>query len=151
MEPRNRFQGIDSASLCSLASRFDKHGCRTGPLGWKSIPGLFNRSTNKGSGLYAGFIIDFCSAVAKFLVSDRGPPAYVALQASMTTLCQSRHVMEFGLCLLDLLLTWSLLNSASVTSWGSRCSAPSQHLLNPPPPPPSFWVKPCLQLRTLEL
>jgi hypothetical protein len=27
MEPRNRFLGIDSASLCSLAGRYDKQGC----------------------------------------------------------------------------------------------------------------------------
>ncbi len=34
MEPRNRFRGIDSASLCSLAGRYDKYGCPTGLAGW---------------------------------------------------------------------------------------------------------------------
>jgi hypothetical protein len=28
---RNRFRGIDSASLCSLAGQYDKEGCPTGP------------------------------------------------------------------------------------------------------------------------
>ncbi len=49
MEPRNRVRGIDSDSLCSLASRYDKKSCRTGPPFWKSIPGLLKRSTNTGS------------------------------------------------------------------------------------------------------
>ncbi len=29
--PRNRFQGFDSASLCSLTGHYVKYGCRTGP------------------------------------------------------------------------------------------------------------------------
>jgi hypothetical protein len=37
---RLRSPEIDSARLCSLAVRYDKKGCRTGPLGWESIPGL---------------------------------------------------------------------------------------------------------------
>jgi hypothetical protein len=37
-KPRNRFQGIDSASLCSLACRYVKQGCCTGPPGWEPIP-----------------------------------------------------------------------------------------------------------------
>ncbi len=37
--------GIDFANLCSLAGQY-----RTGPPGWKSIPGLLKRSTNTGSG-----------------------------------------------------------------------------------------------------
>ncbi len=49
-EPRNRFQGIDSVSLFSLAGRYVKQGCRTGPPGWESIPGLLKRFTNPGSG-----------------------------------------------------------------------------------------------------
>jgi hypothetical protein len=31
IEPRNRFQGIDSAGLCSLAGRYDNPIGRTGP------------------------------------------------------------------------------------------------------------------------
>jgi hypothetical protein len=38
MEPRNRFQGIDSASLDSLAGRYEKQGSCNGPPGWESIP-----------------------------------------------------------------------------------------------------------------
>ncbi len=34
-----RSSGSDSASLCNLASRYNKYGCRTGPPGWESIPG----------------------------------------------------------------------------------------------------------------
>jgi hypothetical protein len=48
-EPRNRFQEIDSASLCSLAVRYVKKGCRTGPPGWESIPRLLKRFTNTSS------------------------------------------------------------------------------------------------------
>ncbi len=33
-EPRNRFQGIDSAGVCSLEGRFDNPICRTGPPGY---------------------------------------------------------------------------------------------------------------------
>jgi hypothetical protein len=51
MEPRNRFRGIDFASLCSLAARYDRSGYRSGPPGWESIPGCLKRSTNTGSGL----------------------------------------------------------------------------------------------------
>jgi hypothetical protein len=50
MEPRNRFRGIDFANLCSLTGRYEKQGCRTGPPGWKSIPGLLKRSSNTGTG-----------------------------------------------------------------------------------------------------
>ncbi len=42
-EPMNRFQGIDSASLCSLSGRYVKQGCCTGPPILESIPGLFKR------------------------------------------------------------------------------------------------------------
>ncbi len=41
--------GIDSANLCSLAGWYDKNGCRTGPPGRESIPGLLKRSTDTGS------------------------------------------------------------------------------------------------------
>ncbi len=51
-ESWNRFWGIDSASLCSLAGRYDKKGCRTGPPGRESIPGLLERFTSTGSGPY---------------------------------------------------------------------------------------------------
>ncbi len=40
-----RSPGIDSARLCSLACRYVKQGCRTGPPGWESIPGLHNMFT----------------------------------------------------------------------------------------------------------
>jgi hypothetical protein len=40
---------IDSASLSSLAGKYDKEGCRTGPPGWESISGLLKRFTNTGS------------------------------------------------------------------------------------------------------
>ncbi len=45
--------GIDSGestplSLCSLAGRYDKKGCLTGPPGWESIPGHLKRSTDTG-------------------------------------------------------------------------------------------------------
>ncbi len=43
--PRNRFRGIDSISLCSMAGRYVNQGCRTGPTGWESIPGLLKRFT----------------------------------------------------------------------------------------------------------
>ena len=39
MEPRNRFRRIDSASLCSLAGRYDKYGCPTGLPGWDRFLG----------------------------------------------------------------------------------------------------------------
>jgi hypothetical protein len=42
-------EGIDSASLCSLAGRYDKQGYRTGPPDWESKPGLLKRFTNTGS------------------------------------------------------------------------------------------------------
>ncbi len=38
-EPRNRFRGIDSASLCNLGGRYDKYGNRTGQpvyIGWRN-------------------------------------------------------------------------------------------------------------------
>ncbi len=44
-EPRSRFQGIDSASLCSLAGRNDSPICRTGPPGidpWNRFLGSLN-------------------------------------------------------------------------------------------------------------
>jgi hypothetical protein len=47
---RLRSQGIDSASLCSLAGRYAKQGCRSDPPGWESIPGLLKRFTNSCSG-----------------------------------------------------------------------------------------------------
>jgi hypothetical protein len=50
MKPRNRFLGIDSAILCSLAGWYDEWGCRTGPQGWESIPGLLKRSSETVSG-----------------------------------------------------------------------------------------------------
>jgi hypothetical protein len=43
------FLGIDSASLCSLAGRYDNPICRTGQPGWESIPGLLKRFANTGS------------------------------------------------------------------------------------------------------
>ncbi len=46
-EPRNRFQGIDFASLCSLASRYDNPICRTGLPGYIGWPwNLFLHSAN---------------------------------------------------------------------------------------------------------
>jgi hypothetical protein len=33
--PRNRFQGIDSASLCDVTGHYDNPICRTGPPGYK--------------------------------------------------------------------------------------------------------------------
>jgi hypothetical protein len=33
--------GIDSARLCSLAGRYVKKGCVTGPPGWESIPASY--------------------------------------------------------------------------------------------------------------
>ncbi len=50
MKLRNRFRGIDSASLCCLAGRYDKQCCRTSPPGWESIPWPLKRFTNTGSG-----------------------------------------------------------------------------------------------------
>ncbi len=47
---RLRSPGIDSASLCNLASRYNKLGCRTGPPDWESIPSRLKRFTNTGSG-----------------------------------------------------------------------------------------------------
>jgi hypothetical protein len=42
MEPRNRFQGIDSASLCSLAGRYDNpiHTWFLAPIDCSKIPAL---------------------------------------------------------------------------------------------------------------
>ncbi len=48
MEARNRFLGIDAASLCCRVQHIK--GCRTGPPGLESISGLLNGSTNTGSG-----------------------------------------------------------------------------------------------------
>jgi hypothetical protein len=51
-EPRNRFQGIDSASLCSLVALVRQIGfvpARQTP-DWESIPGLLKRFTNSGPG-----------------------------------------------------------------------------------------------------
>ncbi len=45
-----RSPGINSASLFSLACRFVKQGCPTGPPGWESIPGILKRFTDSGSG-----------------------------------------------------------------------------------------------------
>ncbi len=41
--------GIDSAGLCSLVGWYEKYGCRTGPPGWESVPGLLKRFTNTRS------------------------------------------------------------------------------------------------------
>jgi hypothetical protein len=38
------FKGLQ---IRALAGQY-KYGCRTGPPGWESIPGLLNRSTNTG-------------------------------------------------------------------------------------------------------
>jgi hypothetical protein len=46
---QNRFRGIDAASLCCLAGRYNIQGCRTGPPGWESISGLLKGSTNTSS------------------------------------------------------------------------------------------------------
>ncbi len=47
----NVYGGQESIPMdrCGLADRYDKYGCRTGPLCWESIPGLLKRSTNTGS------------------------------------------------------------------------------------------------------
>jgi hypothetical protein len=58
-EPRNRFQEIDSPSLCNLAGRYVKYCCHTGPPGWESISGLLKRFTNSGSGLTLALL--YCS------------------------------------------------------------------------------------------
>jgi hypothetical protein len=42
---------IDSASLSSLAGRYDKESCHSGPPGWESISVLVKRFTNTGSGI----------------------------------------------------------------------------------------------------
>jgi hypothetical protein len=36
-------------SLCSLAGRYVRKGCRSGPPGWESTPRLLKRFTNTGS------------------------------------------------------------------------------------------------------
>ncbi len=46
-EPRNWFH---QPTVCSLVCLYVKKGCRTGPPGWKSIPGLLEGFTNAGSG-----------------------------------------------------------------------------------------------------
>ncbi len=38
--------------MYSLAGRYVKQGCRTGPLGWESMPGLIKRCTNTASVSY---------------------------------------------------------------------------------------------------
>ncbi len=43
--PRNRFR-----QPMQLGGSVRKQGCRTGPPGWESIPGLLKWSTNTGSG-----------------------------------------------------------------------------------------------------
>jgi hypothetical protein len=45
-----RSPGIQPASPCSLAGRYVKLGCRTGPPGWESILCSLKRFTNTGSG-----------------------------------------------------------------------------------------------------
>ncbi len=50
-QPRNRFQGIDSASLCNLAQAGTSNMVFVpGPPGWESIPGLLKKFTNSDSG-----------------------------------------------------------------------------------------------------
>ncbi len=44
----NRFRGVESISLCILADRYNKQGCRTDPPGWKSIPGLLKKVFKNG-------------------------------------------------------------------------------------------------------
>ncbi len=56
-KPGNRFQLINSASLCSLAGRYVKKSCRTGPAGWESIPWLLERFTNSGSGAQNRYMV----------------------------------------------------------------------------------------------
>jgi hypothetical protein len=55
-EARNRFLGIDSASICTLAGQYDKKGHRTGPPGWESIPGLLKRFTKRAQATLASGI-----------------------------------------------------------------------------------------------
>jgi hypothetical protein len=48
----NVFESQESIPPAYVAWRtgiYDKKGCRTGPPGWESIPGLLKRSTNAGS------------------------------------------------------------------------------------------------------
>ncbi len=47
---RNRKRLRSPRIDCSLAGWYVILGCRTGPPGWKSIPGLLKRFTNSGSG-----------------------------------------------------------------------------------------------------
>jgi len=59
-EPRNRFLGIDSASLHSLAGQYVKKGYRTSTPGWEAFPlgclkGLQRRAlVFKGTNRYGG-------------------------------------------------------------------------------------------------
>ncbi len=61
-EPRNRFHGIDSASLCSRAGRYVKLGCRTARQAWNrflgSLKGLQIRAqqSNGHSSEYLSFL-----------------------------------------------------------------------------------------------
>ncbi len=68
-----RSLGIDSARLCSLAGRYVKQGCRTGPPGWESILGLLNRFTDSGSGFLSTLDnqVIMHSVVARLLLVNR--------------------------------------------------------------------------------
>jgi hypothetical protein len=47
MESRNRFRGIDFASLCNLAGQYDKQGCEPGRQAGNRFLGSLEGSTNK--------------------------------------------------------------------------------------------------------
>jgi hypothetical protein len=40
---------LENIKIRALAVRYVKEGCRTGPPGWESIPGLLKSFTNTGS------------------------------------------------------------------------------------------------------
>ncbi len=47
-----RLKSPVTASLCSLSGRYVIKSCRTGPPGWKSIPGLFKQIYKYGLCIY---------------------------------------------------------------------------------------------------
>ncbi len=66
--PRDRFQGIDSASLYSLAGRYDKQGYCTGPPGYICWRNLFLVSINVyifwlWSNLFRSYVAKICSDI----------------------------------------------------------------------------------------
>jgi hypothetical protein len=90
----DQFRGIDSASLCGLAGRYDNYGCRNGPPGLDSIPGLLKMFTNTGSvqtKAETGFLYEYLHYEAyPRILPPLGDPDTSRVRTSHT--CERRHL-----------------------------------------------------------